>query len=105
MNKTEKIDIIDMIIEMYPDLQRDRILLIDTVLGVIKRPNKYILERFDYENNIYYLDKTGIILDKYLNFKGCYIYQDNKIKVFMNNNKRKDYNEYIKNMTNLFYSN
>jgi hypothetical protein len=112
LTKMEKIDIIDLFIELYPDIAKDRQIIINTVLGVIKRPNKYILERFDHKNKIYYLDKFGVIIDKYLNFCGCYIINENildvnNIKIIFNNNNRKFKNEmeYVNKLSKMFYSN
>lgn len=109
LTKMEKIDIVDLFIELYPDISRDRETLINTILGIIKRPNKYILERFDYLNKTYYLDKFGVIIDKNLKFCGCYIdvsdTQETKIKVLMNRqSKYKNELEYINKLTDLFYS-
>jgi hypothetical protein len=109
LTKMEKIDIVDLFIELYPDISRDREILINTILGIIKRPNKYILERFDHLNNTYYIDKFGVIIDKNLKFCGCYIdiseTRETKIKVIMYRQRNfKNELEYLNKLTDLFYS-
>ena len=72
--KEEKLKVIDIIIDMYPELKKNKDEIIKTVLN--KDIKRYILTKYIHNNNIYYIDPYGMIIDKDINFKG--IFCDNK---------------------------
>ena len=73
----DKISIIDLIIEHYPELKKDRTNLIKLVLQQVTRPNKLILEKITHEDKTYYKYNDGILIDENLNTIGIVI--DDKI--------------------------
>lgn len=66
----DKIKIIDTIIELYPDLKKDRNQIINVILEKIERPDKYILDRIEVNKEVYYKDIDNIIIDCDLNICG-----------------------------------
>lgn len=95
----DKIQIVDLLIEHYPELKKNRTNLIKIVLQKITRPNKLILEKVLYDNNIYYKYSDGILIDSELNICGYCINKNdinivNEGKIFMirkYNRKEKHY--------------
>jgi hypothetical protein len=91
----EKIQVINIILDLYPSLKKDRQNIINVVFGKLNKPNKYVFTKISMNNNIYYVDNFGMLLDESLNFKGIvnnntiYLFEDNEI------NKLKEYNKYI----------
>lgn len=72
--KDEKLKVIDIIIEMYPELKKNKDEIINNVLN--RHIKQYVLTKYVFNNNIYYIDPYGMIIDKDVNFKGCFY--DNK---------------------------
>jgi len=71
--KEERIKVIDMIIELYPDLKKDRDSIILTINNKTGKPYNYIFTKFIHNNDVLYYDPQGMILDKNLVFKGVII--------------------------------
>jgi hypothetical protein len=69
--KDEKLKVIDIIIEMYPELKKNKDDIIKNVLD--RHIKQYVLTRYIYNNDIYYIDPYGMIIDKDLNFKGFFV--------------------------------
>ena len=87
----DKINIVDLIIEHYPELKKDRSNLIKLVLQQVTRQNKLILEKIIHNNTTYYKYNDGIIIDTNVNICGAVV--DNKIIIVRNKNR---YEENIK---------
>jgi hypothetical protein len=66
----ERMKTIEIFFDMYPELKKNKDEILMNVLEKYGKTIKYILTRYDYNNNIYYIDSSGMIVDKYLNFKG-----------------------------------
>jgi len=105
----DKIQIVDLLIEHYPELKKNRTNLIKIVLQKITRPNKLILEKVLYDNNIYYKYNDGILIDQELNICGyCYINKNdkndiniinsNKIFIIRKYNRKEKYNSFLREM-------
>jgi hypothetical protein len=76
MNNTlddEKIKVIDIIIDMYPELKKNREDIIFNVFEKQSKTNKYIFTKIIQNNKSMYIDPYGLILDKDLKFCGFYI--------------------------------
>jgi hypothetical protein len=77
MNNTalndEKLKVIDIIIEMYPELKKNREEIIFNVFEKQNKTNKYIFTKTIINNNSLYVDPYGLILDKDLKFYGFYV--------------------------------
>lgn len=98
----DKIRLVDSIIEQYPDLKKERSNFIRIVLEKILRPNKLILERFSYNNEIYYKYEDGIIIDNNLKIKGYMV--DNKPIIIRPINRSSIHTKFIKDMDKKFYN-
>jgi len=98
----DKIRLVDSIIEQYPDLKKERSNIIRIVLEKIIRPNKLILEKFNFKNNFYYKYEDGIIIDENLKIKGFVI--DNKPIIIRPTNRKEYHNNFIKLMDEKFYN-
>ncbi len=73
MNNTtddDKLKVIDIIIDMYPELKKNREEIIFNVFEKQHRTNKYIFTKFVKNNKSMYIDPYGLILDKNLHFCG-----------------------------------
>lgn len=92
--KDEKLKVIDIIIEMYPELKKNKDEIINNVLN--RHIKQYILTKYVINNNIYYIDPYGMIIDKDVNFKGCFY--DNKFyfNSFDNSNNSDNPDDIIK---------
>jgi hypothetical protein len=73
LSEFDKISIVDLIIEYYPELKKDRTNIIKLVLQQITRPNKLILEKVIHEKKTYYKYNDGILIDDKLNTCGMII--------------------------------
>ncbi len=71
----EKIKIIDTILEMYPELKKDKDEIVNNIIN--KQPKNYILTKYIYKNITYYIDPYNTVIDKNLKFIG--IFHNNKI--------------------------
>lgn len=67
-----KLDVIDRIISMYPQLKKDKIFIINKILCKkdVKDDN-YVLDKFIYNNIDYYRDQYGYILNSNATVVGC----------------------------------
>jgi hypothetical protein len=94
-NKTlqdiDKIRIVDIIIEHYPELKKERNHIINVILEKIEKPDRYILERVDLNKKVYYKDNDNILIDENLNICGiCVDLGNNTYKYIINvNSSRK----------------
>jgi len=66
----EKLKVIDIIIDMYPELKKNREEIIFNVFEKQNKANKYIFTKTIINNNSLYIDPYGLILDKDLKFYG-----------------------------------
>jgi hypothetical protein len=110
-NKTlqdiDKIRIVDIIIEHYPELKKDRNHIINVILEKIEKPDRYILERIDLNNKVYYKDNDNILIDVNLNICGlCVDLGNNTFKYILNVNstRKQDKIKLLKNMDKLIKS-
>jgi hypothetical protein len=66
----ERIKIINIILDMYPDMKKDKQDIINAVYGKLSKPNTYVFTKIFINNKEYYVDPEGTILTKTLEFKG-----------------------------------
>jgi hypothetical protein len=69
----EKLKVIDIIIEMYPELKKSRDEIIFNIFEKQNKTNKYIFTKTTMNNKSLYIDPYGLILDKDLKFYGFYV--------------------------------
>lgn len=67
----EKIAIVDTIIKLHPQLKKNRINIINEVLGRKEKVNNDVYDKFIHNGKILYRDASGKILDENIIFKGC----------------------------------
>jgi hypothetical protein len=70
INEQERLATVGIFFEMYPELKKNKDDILMNVLEKYGKPIKYILTRFINDNEVYYIDPEGMIVDKDLNFKG-----------------------------------
>jgi len=70
INEQERLITVRIFFEMYPELKKNKDDILMNVLEKYGKPIKYILTRFIHDNEVYYIDPEGMIVDKDLNFKG-----------------------------------
>ena len=100
LKENEKIKIVDIIIDLYPELKKEKGMIINIVLERYDRPNKYIFERLIMPNldEKLYFNNDNIIFDSTLNIRGTLIKKSNNtetephtIFLFGQKNKYLDY--------------
>jgi hypothetical protein len=69
----DKLKTINIIINMYPQLKKDRQDIINTVYEKLSKPTTYVFTKILLDNKEYYVDSEGIIMTKTLEFKGIVI--------------------------------
>jgi hypothetical protein len=69
----EKLKIINVILDMYPEMKKDKQDIINAVYGKLSKPNTYVFTKIFIKNNEYYVDPEGTILSKTLEFKGIIV--------------------------------
>lgn len=101
------VDVIDYIHSCWPQLEIN--LIKDKVIkGIRKEKEKgkeyYVLDKFIYKNNIYWVDNRNTILDNDANFVAIFIDNDNGSKqiyfIEPKNTDNRTYDEVIKNIEN-----
>ena len=65
-----KLDTINRILEIYPNLQSERTTIMAAIFNHYQKPNRYILKKIKYNNIDLYEDPSGMLLDSDLNFMG-----------------------------------
>jgi len=79
----DRLKVINVILDMYPELKKDKNDIINVVYGKLSKPNKQIFTKIRLDNKELYIDTTGLVLDENLNFKGLiinnirYLFDDN----------------------------
>ena len=76
----DRLKVINVILDMYPELKKDKNDIINVVYGKLSKPNKQIFTKIKLDNIELYIDNTGLVLDENLNFKGLII---NNIRYLM----------------------
>jgi len=92
----EKVQVINIILDLYPSLKKDRQNIINIVFGKLNKPNKYIFTKILLDNNTYYIDSFGMLMNDSLDFKG--IVNNNIIYLCkdITKNKFDKFNKYLK---------
>jgi len=65
-----RMDTINKIIELHPQLLLDKNNIISTVFNCYQKPNKYILTKIKVGEEYLYKDPTGMLFDSNMKFKG-----------------------------------
>ncbi len=79
----DRLKVINVILDMYPELKKDKNDIINVVYGKLSKPNKQIFTKIKLDDKELYIDTTGLVLDENLNFKGLilnnirYLFDDN----------------------------
>lgn len=80
----DKLMAIDKIIEMYPNLKKDRDVIVSSVLGKIeKKPNTFVLEKILLDNISFYRDPEGNLVDSNINLIGVYAETDTEFIYYL----------------------
>jgi hypothetical protein len=66
----DKMKVIDIILDMYPDLKKNKADIVNVVFGKLVTPYKYIFTKIIIDDKEYYIDPDLAIYDKNLNFEG-----------------------------------
>jgi hypothetical protein len=100
----EKVKIIDIVLSMYPQLKRDRNIIINSVLGRIEKSSTTVLEKITHGKAMYYRDDDGKLFDVDVKLRGCYeITQDRyNFYLFDDDSLTRDMEE-MRRLTEKFY--
>jgi hypothetical protein len=103
-DEDEKIKVIDIVLSMYPQLKRDRSIIINSVLGRIEKSSIVVLERVTHDNAMYYRDDDGKLYDIDVKLRGCYEKSQNKyvFYLFDDESLTRDIEE-VRRLTEKFY--
>lgn len=89
----DRLKVINVILDMYPELKKDKNDIINVVYGKLSKPNKQIFTKIKLDDKELYIDTTGLVLDENLNFKGLII---NNIRyLFDDNIDLTEYNNFL----------
>jgi hypothetical protein len=66
----EKMKVIDIILDMYPQLKKNKTDIVNTVYGKLVRPYNYVFTKIFIDNREFYIDPNDAIYNKQLKFKG-----------------------------------
>lgn len=98
----ERLFTIEKIIEMYPNLKKDKDYIIDNIMNKKEeKPNTYILEKIIINKNAYYKDPYGFIIDSDTKMVGLYTNTQTTIICYMldyNKNILTKYDKLLENM-------
>ena len=75
LRENEKIKIVDIIVDLYPELKKEKGMIINIVLERYDRPNKNIFELIimpDLHEKLYF-NNDNIIFDENINIRGVVI--------------------------------
>jgi len=73
----EKLKVVDIILDMFPELRKYKDDIIVNVMQKHLNQNKYVFTKYIYNNSDFYIDPFGMIVDKNIEFKGFFV--DNKL--------------------------
>jgi hypothetical protein len=96
LTENEKIKIVDIIVDLYPELKKEKGMIINIVLERYDRPNKHIFERIILPNVVdkLYFNNDNIIFDETMNIRGIVIKKSNMNQIFLFGQKTK-YMKYL----------
>lgn len=79
-----KLEVIDKILQMYPELKKEKKNIINNIFGGKKEDNsnEYILENFYYKEMTFYRDKNGLIRNNTTDIVGVYEIKDSEYKYY-----------------------
>lgn len=85
LSDTEKIEIIDKIIAIIPEIKKQRAHLIDNILTPKDTNDQYVLELIDSGGRAYYRDKHKRIFDSNYELVGIwdFMYEENQFKYYI----------------------
>jgi hypothetical protein len=97
-----KLQALEIILELYPEIRKDKAELITILSGKYQTPIKYILNKFRYNSLDLYADPNGMIVDQDLNFYGFTKDMSNRnlelsnLAIYNNSNYKTIMNQYEK---------
>jgi hypothetical protein len=88
---TIQMETIDKIIQMYPELKKDKIIITTSVIGSKQKcsSNEFELIKFKHGTETFYRDKNGSIWNKQAHIVGVYEYKDGDYKYYFFKDKSK----------------
>jgi hypothetical protein len=69
-----RLDVIDKMINMYPQLKKDKHIILAKIVGKteLKNPDDYVLDKIVIDENVYYRDPHGLLLNDTASIVGFY---------------------------------
>ena len=89
----EKIHIIDDLIDHYPELKKDRHILNNILFDRSDKPNKFVLDRIQINNKIYYKANDNLLIDVDVKCHG--IYANGRYFIIRVENRKEHYDKFI----------
>lgn len=86
-----RLDVIDKIIKLYPEMKKEKKNIIYNIFGTRKEEtgDEYIVEKFKYKDLFYYRDKNGLIRTAETDIVGVYEILDGEYKYYFFDEFRK----------------
>lgn len=81
-NNKDKIQVVDAILDMYPNLKRDRKAIIRHVIGKGDPPKVPVLEKIMHDGKPFYRDPYGKIFNSNVKLVGCFVCCDGNYKYY-----------------------
>jgi ribosomal protein L31 len=97
-NYIEKIRIIDDLIDHYPELKKDKQVLLNLFFDRSDRPNKFILERVIINGKTYYKSTDNLLID--VNIKCHGIFVNGRSLIIRSENRKEHYDKFIEEFKN-----
>ncbi|AYV84251.1 MAG: hypothetical protein Hyperionvirus20_29 [Hyperionvirus sp.] len=85
LSDTEKIEVIDKVIGLIPDIRKRRAFLIENILTVKEGGDQYVLELIDSKGRAYYRDKYRCVFDASYKLVGIwdFMYEAGRYKYYI----------------------
>lgn len=93
----EKIRIIEDLIEFYPELKKNKNILVNIFFDRADKPNKFILDKVEINSKTYYKTNDNLVIDSDVNCHGIYL--DGKFLIIRPKNRKEHYDKFIKEFT------
>ena len=97
-NYIEKIRIIDDLIDHYPELKKNKQVLLNIFFDRSDKPNKFILDRVQVNGKTYYKSTDNLLVDVDIKCHG--IVSNDKYLIIRPANRKEHYDKFIEEFKN-----
>ena len=97
-NYIEKLRIIEDLIELYPELKKDKNVINNIFFDRTDKPNKFILDRVQVNGKTYYKSNDNLLIDVDVKCHGICL--DGKYIIIRPDNRKEFYDKFIEEFKN-----